>query len=35
VRSHWGRMRMVALGECEEVECALVIVCSMARRMHS
>ena len=26
---------MVALGECEAVEWALVIECSMARRMHS
>jgi hypothetical protein len=28
-------MRMVALGECEAVEWALVIACSMARRIHS
>jgi hypothetical protein len=26
---------MVALGVCEAVECALVIACSMARRVHS
>jgi hypothetical protein len=28
-------MRMVALGECEAVEWALVLACSMARRIHS
>jgi hypothetical protein len=28
-------MRMVVLGECEVVEWALVIACSMARCMHS
>jgi hypothetical protein len=27
-------MRLVAVGECEAVEWALVIACSMARRMH-
>jgi hypothetical protein len=26
---------MMGLGECEDVEWALVIACSMARRMHS
>jgi hypothetical protein len=26
---------MVALGECEAVEWALMIACSMARRIHS
>jgi hypothetical protein len=26
---------MVALGECEALRSALVIACSMARRMHS
>jgi hypothetical protein len=35
VCSHRGSMRMVALGECEAVERALVIARSMARRMHS
>jgi hypothetical protein len=30
-----GRMRMVALGEREEVEWALEMACSMARCMHS
>jgi hypothetical protein len=28
-------MRMVALGEIEAVDWALLIACSMARRMHS
>jgi hypothetical protein len=31
----WGSVRMVALGVCEAVEWAMVIACSMARRMHS
>jgi hypothetical protein len=35
VCSHRGSMRMVALGECKAVVWALVIACSMARRMHS
>jgi hypothetical protein len=30
-----GVKRMVALGECEAVEWALVIACSTAQRMHS
>jgi hypothetical protein len=35
VYSHRGCMRMVELGVCDAVEWALVIVCSIARRMHS
>jgi hypothetical protein len=35
VCAYRGSMRMVALGVCEAVEWALVIACSMARRMHS
>jgi hypothetical protein len=35
VCSHRGRMRSVALGEWGEVVRALVMACSMARRMHS
>jgi hypothetical protein len=35
VCSHRGSMRMVALGVCEVVEWALVIACSMARRIYS
>jgi hypothetical protein len=35
VCSQRGRMRMVVLGVCYAVEWALVIACSMARRMHS
>jgi hypothetical protein len=31
---HRESMGMVALGECEAVEWALVIACSMARLMH-
>jgi hypothetical protein len=35
VCSYWGRMRMVAMGECEVVKWEVVIACSMARPMHS
>jgi hypothetical protein len=35
VCSQRGSMRMVELGVCDTVELALVIACSMARRMHS
>jgi hypothetical protein len=35
VCSHRGRMSMVTHGECEAVEWALVIACSMARHTHS
>jgi hypothetical protein len=35
VCSHRGSMRMVALDVCEAVEWTLVLLCSMARRMHS
>jgi hypothetical protein len=35
VCSHRGSMSMVALGVREVVRCALVMACSMARRMHS
>jgi hypothetical protein len=35
VYSHRGRVMMVALGEWEKVEWAMVVMCSLERRMHS